>query len=90
MIGALSGGGGAFVEKGHHEQEIIWSAYAPSIQRRVQGQGSLGFNDTLKPAHVILLEKVTMSMPMEDDIKIWTAKPNAALVMEIDFLESAR
>jgi hypothetical protein len=72
-----------------HEQIIIRPAYAPSIQRRVQGQGGLGFNDTLKPAHVILLEKVTKCMTMKDDIKIWTAKPKAALVMEIDFLESA-
>jgi hypothetical protein len=29
------------------------------------------------------LEKLTMSMTMEDDIKWWTAKRKAALVMEI-------
>ncbi len=36
-----------------------------------------------KPAQVILLEKLTMSMTMEDDIKRWTAKRKVALVMEI-------
>jgi transposase-like protein len=36
-----------------------------------------------KPAQVILLEKLTMIMTMEDDIKRWTAKRKAALVMEI-------
>ena len=31
-----------------------------------------------KPAKVILLEKLTMSMTMEEDIKRWTAKRKAA------------
>jgi transposase-like protein len=31
----------------------------------------------------MLLEKLTMRMTMEDDIKRWTAKRKAALVMEI-------
>jgi hypothetical protein len=34
-----------------------------------------------KPAQVILMEKLTMSMKMEDDIKRRTAKRKAALVM---------